>query len=195
MKKMDLLSLLLLPSLLFAREVSLTSDGLVINGGKGLGSQTMEYPALTSSDGSGTRKVSAGRPTAPMVMDGQLAGWPGRPPERIGADRLAAGRETGGVEAAFKVSWDDKNLYLLANVTDPTPMQNEQKPDHFWNADGLELFIGGEKIEQGGPLLFTDRQVLLGAGKNNQTFVANQSAQPAIETSVMPTVDGKGYSG
>jgi hypothetical protein len=73
-------------------------------------------------------------------------------------------------------------------------MQNEQKPDHLWNADGLEIFIGSEKIEQGGPLLFTDRQVLLGAGKNNQTFVANQSAQPAIETSVTPTVDGKGYT-
>jgi hypothetical protein len=154
----------------------------------------LDNPRFSGKAGSGTRKVSAGRPTAAMVIDGQLAGWPGRPPERISADRLAAGRETGGVEAAFKVSWDDKNLYLLANVTDPTPMQNEQKPDHLWNADGLEIFIGSEKIEQGGPLLFTDRQVLLGAGKNNQTFVANQSAQPAIETSVTPTVDGKGYT-
>jgi len=154
----------------------------------------LDNPRFSGKAGNGTRKVSAGRPTAPMVIDGQLAGWPGRPPERIGADRLAAGRETGGVEAAFKLSWDDKNLYLLANVTDPTPMLNEQKPDHLWNADGLELFIGGEKIDQGGPLLFTDLQVLLGAGKNSQTFVANQPAQPSIETSVSPTVDGKGYT-
>ncbi len=154
----------------------------------------LDNPRFTGKAGNGTRTISAGRPTAPMVIDGQLAGWPGRPPERIGADRLAVGREAGGGEAAFKLSWDEKNLYLLANVTDPTPMMNEQKPDHLWNADGLELFIGSEKTDQGGPLLFTDRQVLLGAGKNNQTFVANQPAQPAIETSVTPTVDGKGYT-
>ena len=49
-------------------------------------------------------------------------------------------------------------------------------------------------LEEGGPLLFTDRQILLGAGKNNQTFVVNQARQPAIESSVMPSVDGKGYT-
>jgi len=154
----------------------------------------LDNPRFSGKAGGATRKVSAGRPTAPMVIDGQLAGWPGRPPERIGADRLVAGRENGGVEAAFKVSWDDMNLYLLANVTDPTPMLNEHTGDRLWNADVLELFIGSEKLDQGGPLLFTDRQILLGAGKSNQTFVVNQTKQPAIETSVTPSVDGKGYT-
>ncbi len=154
----------------------------------------LDNPRFSGKAGSGSRKVSAGRPTAPMVIDGQLAGWPGRPPERIGADRLAAGRESGGVEAAFKVSWDEKNLYLLANVTDPTPMKNEHTGGDLWSADGIELFIGCEKLDQGGPLLFTDRQILLGAGKNNQTFVASQAAHPVITTSVTPTVDGKGYT-
>ncbi|MEI7948435.1 MAG: hypothetical protein WCJ02_17170, partial [bacterium] len=51
MKTVYLLSLLLLPSLLSAVEVSLTSEGLAINGGKGLGSQTLEFPCLTGNGG------------------------------------------------------------------------------------------------------------------------------------------------
>jgi hypothetical protein len=153
-----------------------------------------DNPRFSGTAGSATRTVSAGHPTAPMAIDGQLAGWPGRPPERIGADRLVAGRETGGVEVAFKVCWDEKNLYLLANVTDPTPMKNAHTGGDLWNADVLELFVGSERLEEGGSLLFTDRQILLGAGKNNQTFIVNQARQPAIESSVMPSVDGKGYT-
>lgn len=153
-----------------------------------------DNPRFNGTSGTATRTVSAGHPTAPMAIDGQLAGWPGRPPERIGADRLVAGRETGGVEAAFKVCWDEKNLYLLANVTDSTPMLNGHTGGDLWNADVLELFIGSERLDQGGPLLFTDRQILLGAGKNNQTFVVNQARQPAIETCVTPSVDGRGYT-
>ncbi len=154
----------------------------------------LDSPRFSGKAGGAVRTVSAGRPTAPMAVDGQLAGWPGRPAERIGADRLAAGRESGGVEVAFKVAWDEAALYLLANVTDPTPMQNEQAGGELWNADVLELFIGSEKLDQGGALLFTDRQVLLGAGRNNQTHVVNAATQPAIETSVTAAVDGKGYT-
>jgi hypothetical protein len=73
-------------------------------------------------------------------------------------------------------------------------MKNEHTGDHLWNADVLELFIGSERIDQGGTLLFTDRQILLGAGKNNQTFVVNAAKQPVLETSVTPSVDGKGYT-
>ena len=73
-------------------------------------------------------------------------------------------------------------------------MRNEHSGDRLWNADVLELFIGSEQIDQGGTLLFTDRQLLLGAGKSNQTHVVNAAKQPAIETSVTPSVDGKGYT-
>ncbi len=153
-----------------------------------------DHPRFIARAGAATRTVSAGRPTAPMVMDGQLTGWPGRPPERIGADRLAVGRESGGTEAAFKVCWDEKNLYLLANVTDSTPMRNTRQGAHLWSGDVLEIFIGSERPEQGGPLLFTDRQILLGAGTDNQCFVVNQSRQPVIESAVVADVEGRGYT-
>jgi len=154
----------------------------------------LDDPRFTGKAGAATRTVAAGRAIGPMSVDGRLEGWPGRPPERLGSERLAAGRDAGGAEAAFKVCWDGQALYLLANVTDPTPMLNEHSGDRLWNADALELFIGSERLDQGGTLLFTDRQILLGAGKNNQTHVANAARQPAIETSVTPAVDGKGYT-
>lgn len=154
----------------------------------------LDNPRFSGKAGHAARTVAAGRATGPMTVDGQLAGWPGRPPERIGADRLAQGRESGGVEVAFKACWDDAALYLLANVTDPTPMKNAHAGADLWNADVLELFIGSEHLDQGGPLLFTDRQLLLGAGRDNQTHLVNAAAQPAIATSVTPSVDGKGYT-
>jgi len=151
-------------------------------------------PRFAAKAGKANRTVSAGHATGPMAIDGQLDGWPGRPPERIGGDRLAIGRESEGLEAAFKVCWDEENLYLLANITDATPMMNAQTADKLWGADGLELFIGGEKLDQSGPLLFTDRQILIGGGKSGQFYVANVAAQPAIRTAVVPAVDGKGYT-
>jgi hypothetical protein len=153
-----------------------------------------DEPRFSGKAGGAARTVSAGRAAGPMAIDGRLDGWPGRPPERLGADRLALGRESGGTEAAFKLCWDEKALYLLVNVTDPTPMKNAHSGADLWNADAVELFIGGEKPEQGGALLFTDRQILLGAGKDNQTHVVNAARQPVIETSVTPSVDGKGYT-
>ena len=49
----------------------------------------------------------------------------------------------------------------------------------------MELFLGSERIEQGGTLLFTDRQILLGAGNANQS-----SLSFTIDTQIQtPTVD------
>ncbi|MBN2712413.1 MAG: hypothetical protein JXR97_08305, partial [Planctomycetes bacterium] len=80
------------------------------------------------------------------------------------------------------------------NVTDPTPMKNSHEGDRLWSADGIEIFFGSEKLEQGGTLLFTDRQILIGAGKANQFHVVNAPKQPDIKTAVVPSVDGKGYT-
>ena len=140
------------------------------------------------------RSVSAGHATGPMLIDGRLDGWPGRPPELIGASQLVLGRGSDGVEASFKVCWDEENLYLLANVTDSTPMMNEATGGSLWCGDGLEVFLGGENLGQGGALQFTDRQILLGGARDNQFHVVNAATQPAIRTVVVPVVDGHGYT-
>jgi hypothetical protein len=132
-----------------------------------------------------------------MIMDGQLTGWPGRPPERIAPDRLTVGRDSQGVEASFKVCWDEDALHLLTNVTDPTPMRNQRSGADLWAADGVELFIGSETIDEAGPLKFTDRQILIGTGSRDgegQFHVVNAAQQPDVKMAVIPSASGDGYT-
>ena len=154
---------------------------------------TFDDPRYNPRANAAARSVSAGRPIAAMTVDGQQTGYPLRPPERISSDRLVLGREANGLEGSFKATWDSENLYLLVNVSDKTPMKNDNDGPHLWSADGIEIFIGSEKIDQGGSMLFTDRQILLGAGAPNSFYVPNVAKQPDIKTAVVAAVDGKGY--
>jgi hypothetical protein len=132
-----------------------------------------------------------------MRLDGRRDDWPGTPPERLGAQRLVEGSDAGGLEAAFRLCWDERNLYVLAEVADSTPMQNSHRGDSIWSGDALEVFIGHEKLDQPGTLLFTDRQVLLSAGLIDnapQSYLANAPQQVPCEVAVTPNVDGKGYA-
>jgi hypothetical protein len=83
-----------------------------------------DNPKFTQAGG-GRKGVVIQRATGPITLDGSGRNWPGVPAEQIPASRLVEGSDAGGVEAVFKLCWDDKNLYLLARVTDPTPMRNE----------------------------------------------------------------------
>ncbi len=71
---------------------------------------------------------------------------------------------------------------------------NDNTDSFLWNADCIELFVGGEQLDKGGPMLFTDRQILLGAGADNTFCVPNVAKQPAIKTAVVAAVDGGGYT-
>lgn len=155
------------------------------------------HPRFTGGSGDSVRMVRAGHAVDSMTIDGQLSGWPGRPPERIAPDRLIVGSDSMGVEASFKVCWDEEALYLLAHVTDPTPMQNARSGADLWAGDGLELFVGSEAIDEGGPLRFMDRQILIGAGKPHgkvQVHVVNAPRQPHAELAVTPAPAGDGYA-
>lgn len=154
----------------------------------------LDDPRFTMSAGA-KRNLNIARATGPIKLDGTTTNWPGVPAEPISSARLVQGAEAKGLEASFKLCWDDQNLYLLANVVDSTPMKNDQTDfKNLWSGDGIELFLGSEKVGEGGPLLFSDRQILLGAGKDNQFYLANAPAQVAIQTAVVPSVDGKGYA-
>ncbi|MDA3797736.1 MAG: hypothetical protein PF692_01500 [Kiritimatiellae bacterium] len=150
-------------------------------------------PRFNAKAGAAVRTVSAGHPIAAIKVDGQQNGYPLRPPERISSDHLVIGRDANGLEGSFKATWDSEKLYLLVNISDQTPMMNENVSSSSWSGDCLELFIGSEQLDKGGPMLFTDRQILLGAGASNSVYVPNVAKQPTIETAVVPAVDGKGY--
>ena len=156
-----------------------------------------DHPRFTGGQSDAVRVIRAGHAIGPMIMDGQLNGWPGRPPERIAPDRLTNGRDSKGVEASFKVCWDEDALYLLVNVTDPTPMQNQRSGADLWAADGIELFLGSEAIDEAGPLRFTDRQILIGAGRpdgKGQFHIVNAPHQPTVTMAVVPAAASNGYT-
>lgn len=153
---------------------------------------------FTGGAGKTNKTVQAGRVAAgSLVIDGLGDGWPGRPPERIGSERIVSGKDGKGLEAAYKVAWDDQNLYLLVNITDPTPLNNTKNGEHLWAGDGIELFIGSEKLDQAGTLLFSDHQVLLAGRSDTKAgswYIVNAAKQPEIKLVNVPAVDGSGYT-
>ncbi len=147
-------------------------------------------PRFNASAAPAVRSYAAGRAESPVKADGLQDGYPLRPPERIPPARLVLGRGAEGLEASFKATWDDEALHLLVSVTDPTPMNNAKSGKGLWNGDCVELFLGTEALEQGGPTLFSDRQILLGAASSDSFHVPNVAVQPAIRTAVIPAVGG-----
>jgi hypothetical protein len=147
--------------------------------------------------GGGKKVVTAPRAPGSIPLDGTMKGWPGNPPETIPGRRAVEGAAAEGLEAVFRVCWDDSALYLLASVKDATPMRNQQTGDRLWSADGLEVFIGSERLDQPGGLLSTDRQILLSAAKPDgqcRWFVCRAAEQPRIAMEVVPGVDGRSYT-
>ncbi len=140
------------------------------------------------------RQITVPRMVGANKVDGQLEGWPNIPPENIAGNRIVIGSDPAGTEANFKLSYDDRFLYVFAQIRDETPLNNSGTGGGLWNGDGIEIFFGHENLEQGGQLQFGDRQILLGADKSGgKPFIVSADKQPQIEISVAPQPDGKGY--
>jgi len=153
-----------------------------------------DHPRFRSS-GAAARTIKIYRAAGKMTIDGNGDGWPNIPAEVIPPDRVVEGADGDSVQASFKLCWDDENLYLLLHVTDATPRRNTHTDGSWlWSGDGAELFVGHEKLDQAGPLLFTDRQILLGAGQEPRVHFVGQAQQPECKLAVVNDVDGKGYT-
>ena len=146
--------------------------------------------------GNTKKVVSIPRATGPIKVDGTTQNWPGIPPEIISGKRLVFGSKADGSEGTFKLCWDDQHLYILATVIDSTPMMSKVAPERLWAGDGLEIFLGSEKLDEGGQLLFTDRHLMVGApGSGTAPFFYSHSPQPyECEALVIPGGDGKSYT-
>lgn len=149
-----------------------------------------------SGKGSGPAKVVSIPPAMPTLrFDGSTTGWPGRPAELIGADRLVLGNKDPRLGGAFRFCWDNDALHFLIQVKDPTPGLNTAEPKRYWTADGVELFIGHRNLSEGGSLQYSDRQILLGAGATPGVFVVNHSdAGKQCRLLVVKEVSSDGYT-
>ncbi|HEV7298417.1 MAG TPA: sugar-binding protein [Tepidisphaeraceae bacterium] len=139
------------------------------------------------------KRISIARATGTVAMDGTAAGFPGTPAETVSGSRLVVGLPADEFEASFKLCYDDQNLYLLAEVIDATPLQNVNAMNYLWSGDGIELFIGHERLDVGGQLLFSDRQVIVAASPEPKAVIARHQSQPMIRSTAQRRGDGRGY--
>ena len=122
-------------------------------------------------------------------VDGVKEPWPGRPAERLDGSCLLLGAESGGTGADFRLCWDEQHLYLYAEVIDATPRRNSRRGPDLWQGDCIELFTGRE-LERTGALLPGDRQLLLSAGPEGDSWFVHQPEQAAVRTVVLRSPGG-----
>jgi hypothetical protein len=141
------------------------------------------------------KKVVAGyRAVNPLKLDGTTAGWPGVPAEPIEPGRLVVGLPNPNLRGDFRVCWDDKNLYFHVQVKDPSPMKNEHKGKNLWNADAIELFVGAKELDKDGPLMYSDRQILIGAKDPTEVYIAeHEKESESVQAIAVKDVSGDGY--
>jgi hypothetical protein len=142
--------------------------------------------------------VQAPRLRQGFVLDGRATEWPGIPPTRVGAEGLVLGQSAEGFDATYRLAWDDQNLYVYAEVRDPTPMKNTASNESIWSGDAVELFTGYEDLSEGGGLKFGDRQILLrgapAVGGLSPAHLVNSPKNVPIRSRVVPGMDGNSYS-
>ncbi|NCC52688.1 MAG: hypothetical protein EOM20_15920, partial [Spartobacteria bacterium] len=94
--------------------------------------------------------------------------------------------------------WDEKNLYLLAEVRDASPAQNNGHDADIWRGDGLELFLGiNPHREDKNTYSDTDFQFIL--APDAKTWIYGQASggtrnasADGVEIAVLPDQDGYG---
>ncbi|MGI2294626.1 S-layer homology domain-containing protein [Paenibacillus sp. GXUN7292] len=112
------------------------------------------------------------------------------------AANIVSGSGGEAITADFYFAWDETNLYMLAEVDDPTPMKNNYRDANIWKGDGVELFFGPNDMTTHGPLLFYDSQIIFSAALENAEPYwrwFNSSRQKPLQMEVTPKQDEPGY--
>ncbi|HSI87060.1 MAG: sugar-binding protein [Candidatus Methylacidiphilales bacterium] len=140
-----------------------------------------------------TRTVTIPRSLPGLKMDGTTTNWPGRPAEPLDSTRVVIGTPNPALRGDFRLCWDEKNLYFLIQVKDPTPMKSDKSPAVLWGADCVELFIGTDLTSQGN-MVFNDRQILLGGTDPSKHHVVDHAEESdQIQSYSVKDVTADGY--
>lgn len=159
-------------------------------------------PQFQSSMVSERRLIDVPKALPGMKVDGVFSPWPNRPSEEVGASSLIFGKDAGGVKGSFWLCWDERNLYIFCEITDPTPCQNDKSPDKNWNGDAIEVFLEPQiKKDSLGGLSSSARQIIFGCGASGVTCHIYNTANIFVApkqydcTSVLiKRSDGYGYT-
>ena len=144
--------------------------------------------------GGGNRTVAVPKALPAMKMDGTTTNWPGRPAEPLESSRIVFGAPNPALRGDFRLCWDEKNLYFLIQVKDPTPMKTNKEGEKLWGADGIELFVGAKDVDKGGTMIFSDRQILIGASETPKIHIVDHAEDSKLcQTLVVKDVTGDGY--
>ncbi len=119
------------------------------------------------------------------------------------APQITAGDQVDGqsmpeMGADFRLAWDEENLYVFASILDRTPMVNARTGSGVWGGDGIEIFVGGQDVDEEGPIMVTDRQLIISGGLsadgNMNYWFYNTGEQTEIEMMLKEYSDGLGYT-
>ncbi len=154
-----------------------------------------ENPRFNSKAGAQAGKMIAIPRALPGIqIDGTTSNWPGVPGEPIEASRQMVGKANPDLRGDFRLCWDDTNLYFLIQVKDPTPLKNLRDDKGMWGADGVELFIGSREISTAGTMIFSDRQILIGASEPARIHIVDHAEESKMcQVLAVKDVTGDGY--
>lgn len=144
-----------------------------------------------------TNSLTIFRTNKPIIIDGMMDNyWPQSEAIILNDKQRVMGIKQENTAADINLAYDDKYLYIFANIIDHSPMANPHTDEDIWNGDAIELFIGPDNYEKGGSLQVKDRQVVLAASAQNKPMyywynnVLNQPETPMV---IKKHTDGKGY--
>jgi hypothetical protein len=153
----------------------------------------LDYAGQDQSGKVASIAKAAGSITVDGVKD---ASWPAGEVISLTDTNRVLGVPNEGWGAEISLAWDDEQLYIFADVDDPTPLNAGAADGSIWNGDGLELFIGPYKIEASGGILPRDTQLLVastvtpGAGTRGFNWANSRPDQPLIQRAVTATETG-----
>lgn len=133
----------------------------------------------------------------PIVIDGvKDSYWPESSVISLDDRQRVTGIKQQNTKADISLAYDEKYLYVFANVTDFSPMSNTQTDDGIWNGDAIELFVGPENYEKAGSLQVKDKQIVLAASAQNipmYYWYNNVFTQPQMPMVIKKHEGGNGY--
>ncbi|WP_051251463.1 sugar-binding protein [Paenibacillus harenae] len=138
--------------------------------------------------------------SVPIPLDGEMNGFPEGTEGKatLTVDNRVGGTGGDDITADYAFAWDEQHLYVTAQINEQTPMMNNNPNSNVWKGDGVELFFGPSELEQIGPLLYDDRQIIMSAGpglepESNFWLWFNTGRQRPIQMFRKAAADGQGY--